>query len=227
MLDMIREMDRAGVTSQDGLYFVQLKNGCNFVYHPNDFHLEEVLFQQDFNPSNPVFMKPANIRKINGLNLTVEPLYPHHTMIVLTDKEDGYQYAFGLFTELSIQIEKMVNKNPFRFQTEYSSMLFPHDFVDPIPTTRWIRFSRLKKSTSLTAVSELTMLQDKKVWNPIAVMSDRTAEILKMEILVMGADLAFEGDEGGYHFTEYCVDIETCQYILNHSSFLNPKAYSI
>ncbi len=227
MLDMIKEMDKAGVTRQEGLYFVQLENGCNFVYHPNDFHLEEVLFQQDFNPSNPVFMKPANIRKINGLNLTVEPLYPHHTMIVLTDKEDGYQYAFGLFTELSIQIEKMVNKNPFRFQTEYSSMLYPRDFIDPIPTTRWIRFSRLKKSTSLTAVSELTMFQDKKVWNPIAVMSDRTAEILKMEILVMGADLAFEGDEGGYHFTEYNVDIETCQYILNHSSFLNPKSYSI
>lgn len=227
MANMIEDLFSAGVTSQQSLFFVELENECNFVYYPRDFNLQEVLFQEDYNPTNPFFLKPKNIKKINGLNLEAEPLYPNHTIIVLKDKHDGYEYAFGLFTELCIKIEKLVNKNPFRFSSKYASLLLPKDFTDPVPSSRWLRFSRLQKSTSLTAVSELTSYQGKKVWNPIAFMSDRTAEILKMEILAMGSELSYEGDEGGYHFTEYNVDIETCQFVMNHSSFLNPKAYSI
>lgn len=226
MHNFLETIRAKGVNREESLYYVQLEK-CNFVYHPHDFHLEEVLFQEDYNPTKPKFLRPKNICKITGLNLTAEPLYPHHTMIILKDKQEDELYAFGLFTELSIQMERLINTNPFRFATQYASLLYPRGYKDPIPTTRWIRFSRLQRSTSLTAVSELTMYEEKKIWNPIAVMSDRTAEILRMEILLMGADLTYEGDEGGYHFAEYNTDIETCQYIMNQSSFLNPRAYSI
>jgi len=231
MHDFLETIRAAGVTREDSIVLVQLENDCNFVYFPIHFDLLDVLFYRSIYPDKPQFLKPRNIRTITALNLTAEALYPHHTMVILEDKEEKEFYAFGLFTELSIKMEKIVNANPFRFSTEYASFLFPKEYPavypDPIPRTRWIRFSRLQKSTSLTAVSELTMHNDKKIWNPIAVMSDRTAEILRMEILAMGADLTYEGDEGGYHFTEYNVDIETCQYVINQSSFLNPRAYSI
>jgi len=226
MDSMYEQIIAAGAYRHDTLVHIQLEDGCNFVYLPSDFDLLHVLERRTEYHRRPQYIKPKTIQTITGLNLTEERLYPHHSVIILRDTLEEEVYAVPLCTNLSIKMEKLYNDNRYRFSTEYASFLYDKDDGSPaIPVTRWLRFTRLENKTGITAVTELTIIDDKKTWNPIAIIDNRRAEILRMEIVAMGADQAFEGGEGGYHFVEYNVDIKTCQYIMNHSSFMAPKPY--
>lgn len=230
MDSMYNQIIKAGAYRMDSLVYVQLDNGSNFCYFSSQFDLLKVLERKTDFHRKPFYLQTKRIQKITGLNMTAEKLYPHHTLIILNDTLDQETYAFPLFTEISIKLEKLIASNHYRFTTKYSSLVFPTKSMKKlsgvIPETRWIRFSRLKENTGLTAVTELTVPAEHRIWNPIAVIPDRIAEVLRMEILLMGADLTYEGDEGGYHFCEYNIDNATCQYIMNHSSFLSPKVYT-
>lgn len=229
MDSMYDQIIEAGAYRMDSLVYVQLDNGSSFCYFPAHFDLLKVLERRSDYHRRPFYLQSKKIQKVTGLNMTAEKLYPHHTLIILRDNLEQETYAFPMFTDISIKLVDIIAENQYRFSTEYASLLFPVKKIKRlsgvIPETRWIRFTRLEKS-GLTAVSELTVPDKDKIWNAISTIPDRIAEILRMEILLMGADLTYEGDEGGYHFAEYNVDIATCQYIMNHSSFLSPTVYT-
>lgn len=162
----------------------------------------------------------------NHINFVAKPFafaHPckglHSLQSFMVYRMKGERYcAVPMFTDASHLVNGCIKREwPNLREVFFASYLRS---AEELPIQRWIRFIRM--NNKMTAILELTGkdIEQPENWNPISYATHRSAEILRMEILAMGADYWGWGDSTQGRWHDYSCDIYTVQHMFNRCPIL-------
>lgn len=211
-----------GHTTIRSMYgYVEFSKYGKFVFSTKDVNLFDLIIQPW------AFVPNIQIRDARPIQLFGVPCtdnHENHTIAIVEDDLTGELFGVPMFTESALRFSKVVREYGFRICAHHFATLLPKTCTE-LPETRYVKFTRMGTDMQgFTGIFEA--IGDFPDWSfhPCSYCFDRDAEILKLEIEAIGADLLFEDREK--YTQEYNVSSEAYQHILDSCIFLNPATYA-